>query len=86
MFKPKLIKDVEDFTQELQKIHLLNDEKWLFVLSNLQIEFERRLKQLDLERKKGTGGNKNLNEVEINALNQKKTLLINMVGLFKKFL
>lgn len=72
---------MEDFCQELQKIHLLNDEKWLFVLSNLEMEFERRMKQLDLERQKCIY--KNLNEVEMNAiLNQKKKLLIDMVIFF----
>lgn len=80
---PKLMEDVTNFSQELQKINLLSDERWLFVLSNLEMEFERRIKQLDLERQKISPTHSHLGDTEIDAiLIQKRGILLDMVSIY----
>ncbi|PAV67189.1 hypothetical protein WR25_25021 isoform S [Diploscapter pachys] len=49
MSYPKLVKDVEDFITQLQRVSLLNEEKWAFVLANLDHEMDRRLEQIRVE-------------------------------------
>ncbi|KAJ1373164.1 hypothetical protein KIN20_035505 [Parelaphostrongylus tenuis] len=49
---PKLVKDVREFVNELQRINLLNEERWMFVLANLDHEMEKRLDQIRTETEK----------------------------------
>ncbi|KHJ91087.1 HEAT repeat protein, partial [Oesophagostomum dentatum] len=49
---PKLVKDVREFVNELQRINLLNEERWTFVLANLDHEMEKRLEQIRAESEK----------------------------------
>lgn len=46
---PNLVRDVKEFVNELQKISLLYEEKWTFVLSNLDHEMAKRLEQINVE-------------------------------------
>lgn len=77
---PDLVHDVTGFINELQKINMLNEEKWMFVLLNLDHEMIRRVKQLDSERVK-MEGYKHLTDAEKKAIQAEKTeLLTSMVG------
>uniref|UniRef100_A0A1I7WZU0 HET domain-containing protein n=1 Tax=Heterorhabditis bacteriophora TaxID=37862 RepID=A0A1I7WZU0_HETBA len=49
---PNLVHDVREFVNELQRINLLNEERWAFVLSNLDHEMEKRLDQIRIESEK----------------------------------
>ncbi|XGW21489.1 hypothetical protein V3C99_004448 [Haemonchus contortus] len=49
---PDLVKDVREFVNELQRINLLNEERWTFVLANLDHEMEKRLEQIRAESEK----------------------------------
>uniref|UniRef100_A0A7E4VT79 non-specific serine/threonine protein kinase n=1 Tax=Panagrellus redivivus TaxID=6233 RepID=A0A7E4VT79_PANRE len=46
---PKLVADVTLFIKELTRINMLHEEKWCFVLNNLDIEMKRRINQLEAE-------------------------------------
>uniref|UniRef100_A0A158P8G8 PI3K/PI4K domain-containing protein n=1 Tax=Angiostrongylus cantonensis TaxID=6313 RepID=A0A158P8G8_ANGCA len=52
MHYPELVKDVREFVNELQRINLLNEERWMFVLANLDHEMEKRLDQIRTETEK----------------------------------
>uniref|UniRef100_A0A914Z0Q0 non-specific serine/threonine protein kinase n=1 Tax=Panagrolaimus superbus TaxID=310955 RepID=A0A914Z0Q0_9BILA len=46
---PQLVSDVTTFIRELQRINMLNEEKWMFVLNNLDMEMTKRIRQLEIE-------------------------------------
>lgn len=72
---PELIRDVSDFISELQKITMLNEEKWLFVLSSLDHEMIKRVKQLDSERVK-MDSYKHLTDEQKKEIHAEKTELV----------
>ncbi|CAI4225354.1 unnamed protein product [Auanema sp. JU1783] len=46
---PGLVRDTREFISELQKINLLYEERWMFVLSHLDHEMNKRLDQIRVE-------------------------------------
>jgi hypothetical protein len=48
--RPDLIADLELFVNEFQQIVLLTTERWLFVLSHLEQDILRAIKQIEKEK------------------------------------
>uniref|UniRef100_A0A158R632 non-specific serine/threonine protein kinase n=1 Tax=Syphacia muris TaxID=451379 RepID=A0A158R632_9BILA len=47
---PDLVANVSEFVQELQHINMLFEERWIFVLANLDHEMSRRIAQIETEK------------------------------------
>ncbi|VDM42302.1 unnamed protein product [Toxocara canis] len=72
---PELVKDVSDFVKELQRINMLNEERWTFVLSNLDHEMSKRIAQIEAEKMK-TQANDYLTDEEKNEIINEKTKIL----------
>lgn len=86
---PELVNDVTTFIRELQRINMLNEEKfvfksknmvkfdifrWMFVLNNLDVEMTKRIRQLEMEDQR-TFASKHLNQDEKNDISKKRSEL-----------
>ncbi|MCP9257963.1 Serine/threonine-protein kinase SMG1 [Dirofilaria immitis] len=71
---PNLVKDVTEFVKELQRIDMLHEERWTFVLTNLDLEMNRRILQIEAEMKK-TLLNIHLNDDEKKEIIHEKTVI-----------
>uniref|UniRef100_A0A183H5M1 Non-specific serine/threonine protein kinase n=1 Tax=Onchocerca flexuosa TaxID=387005 RepID=A0A183H5M1_9BILA len=71
---PDLVKDVTEFVKELQRIDMLHEERWTFVLTNLDLEMSRRILQIDAEMMK-TLTNTHLNDDEKKEIIHEKTVI-----------
>lgn len=49
---PSLVRDVRQFVAELERINMLNEEKWSVVLGTMEHEMERRLALIRSENQK----------------------------------
>lgn len=49
---PNLVKDVRQFVAELERINLLNEEKWSVVMGTMEHEMEKRLSLIRTENAK----------------------------------
>lgn len=73
---PEMINDVWHFCCQMQKINLLFEEKWLFVLTNLDSTIIRRLQKLEK-------ASKQLNDnCRFEFTNEKKELILTQVIFF----
>ncbi|EJD76312.1 hypothetical protein LOAG_16705 [Loa loa] len=70
---PDLVKDVTEFVKELQRIDMLHEERWTFVLTNLDLEMNRRILQIEAEMMK-TLMNAHLNDNEKRRLSTRRHL------------
>ncbi|KAL3998360.1 Phosphatidylinositol 3- and 4-kinase family protein [Acanthocheilonema viteae] len=71
---PELVKDVTEFVKELQRIDMLHEERWTFVLTNLDLEMNRRILQIETEMMK-TLMNTHLNDDEKKEIIHEKTVI-----------
>ncbi|VDK82872.1 unnamed protein product, partial [Onchocerca ochengi] len=71
---PDLVKDVTEFVKELQRIDMLHEERWTFVLTNLDLEMNRRILQIEAEMMK-TLTNTHLNDDEKKEIINEKTVI-----------
>uniref|UniRef100_A0A915PYZ3 non-specific serine/threonine protein kinase n=1 Tax=Setaria digitata TaxID=48799 RepID=A0A915PYZ3_9BILA len=71
---PNLVRDVTEFVKELQRIDMLHEERWTFVLTNLDVEMNRRILQTEAETMK-TLLNTHLNDDEKKQIIQEKTVI-----------
>uniref|UniRef100_A0A0R3RSZ9 non-specific serine/threonine protein kinase n=1 Tax=Elaeophora elaphi TaxID=1147741 RepID=A0A0R3RSZ9_9BILA len=71
---PDLVKDVTEFVKELQRIDMLHEERWTFVLTNLDLEMNRRILQIETEMMK-TLMNAHLNDDEKKEIIHEKTVI-----------
>uniref|UniRef100_A0A914RQC1 Uncharacterized protein n=1 Tax=Parascaris equorum TaxID=6256 RepID=A0A914RQC1_PAREQ len=72
---PELVADVSDFVKELQRINMLSEERWTFVLSNLDHEMSRRIAQIEAEKAK-TLANDYLTDEEKEVIVKEKTRIL----------
>ncbi|VDN17770.1 unnamed protein product [Gongylonema pulchrum] len=72
---PELVKDVTEFVKELQRIDMLHEERWIFVLSNLDYEMNRRIAQIEAEKAK-TLSNSYLTIEQRRELIDEKTVIL----------
>ncbi|CAG9531984.1 unnamed protein product [Cercopithifilaria johnstoni] len=71
---PDLVRDVTEFVKELQRIDMLHEERWSFVLTNLDLEMNRRILQIEGEMMK-TLMNIHLNDDEKKEIIHEKTII-----------
>lgn len=71
---PDLVKDVTEFVKELQRIDMLHEERWTFVLTNLDLEMNRRILQIEEEMMK-TLMNTHLSDDEKKDIIHEKTII-----------
>ncbi|VDN02445.1 unnamed protein product [Thelazia callipaeda] len=71
---PDLVKNVTDFVKELQRIDMLHEERWIFVLTNLDIEINRRISQIEAEIRK-TSANEYLTDCQKQDIIREKAIL-----------
>ncbi|VDN56669.1 unnamed protein product [Dracunculus medinensis] len=60
---PTLVANISVFIKEFQRINMLSEERWIFVLSNLDHEINKRVAQIELESTR-TFANPHLTNVE----------------------
>ncbi|CAD6186262.1 unnamed protein product [Caenorhabditis auriculariae] len=72
---PKLVRDVRQFVNELQRVNMLNEEKWAMVLSTMEYEMEKRLAQIRAENSKTVAASHLEMEIRTEII-EKKTKLI----------
>ncbi|CAJ0594064.1 unnamed protein product [Cylicocyclus nassatus] len=76
---PKLVKDVREFVNELQRINLLNEERWTFVLANLDHEMEKRLEQIRAESEKTVNATHLDDKTRLEIIAEKSRLITSSV-------
>ena len=69
---PDLVNDVKTFIRELQRINMLPEEKWMFVLNNLEAEMNKRIHQLEVEDQR-TFASKHLSAEEKKTISHKRS-------------
>ncbi|KJH42634.1 FATC domain protein [Dictyocaulus viviparus] len=76
---PELVKDVREFVNELQRINLLNEERWTFVLANLDHEMEKRLEQIRAESEKTVNATHLDDKTRLDIITEKSRLITSSV-------
>ncbi|ETN76508.1 phosphatidylinositol 3- and 4-kinase [Necator americanus] len=76
---PELVKDVREFVNELQRINLLNEERWTFVLANLDHEMEKRLEQIRAESEKTVNATHLDDKTRLEIIAEKSRLITSSV-------
>lgn len=77
---PKLVEDVTAFVKELQRINMLYEEKWAFVLNNLDIEMTKRIRQIEAENQTIMAAKHLSEEEKVKMNNQRAELLTEIVS------
>uniref|UniRef100_A0A915ESJ8 Non-specific serine/threonine protein kinase n=1 Tax=Ditylenchus dipsaci TaxID=166011 RepID=A0A915ESJ8_9BILA len=77
---PELVKEATNFCTQLHQIHMLPEEKWLFVLNHVDHDLAKRLKQLEGENAKVRKHPHLSEEEKLNVNKQKLESVMQMVN------